>query len=56
MNQDVEIWYPHEELLFVSPIIPHVNEYCISIKKRDGKREAQKILNQRIVLNSINKI
>jgi hypothetical protein len=56
MNQDVEIWFPQEELLFVSPTVPHINEYWIIIRNRDGEGEEEKIVNQRIDLNSINKI
>jgi hypothetical protein len=56
MNQDVEFWFPQEELLFVSPIVPHIDEYFITIKKKDGESNVQKLLTQRIDLNSINKI
>ncbi|MFX1569140.1 MAG: hypothetical protein ACFFCV_12320 [Promethearchaeota archaeon] len=56
MNQEVDFWFPKEELLFVSPIVPHIDEYLFSIKKDDGSGNIQKILTQRIDLNQINKI
>lgn len=56
MNQLVDDWCPEEELLFVSPVIPHIDEYLISIKSRDVKSDGEKILTQRIDLKLINKI
>jgi hypothetical protein len=56
MNQEVEFWFPQEELLFVSPIVPHIDEYLICIKKIDENGNSQKLLTQRIDLNQINKI
>ncbi|MFX0144121.1 MAG: hypothetical protein ACFE9C_08585 [Candidatus Hodarchaeota archaeon] len=56
LNQEIEYWFPQEELLFVSPIVPHIDEYLFSIKKEDGKGISQKLLTQRIDLKSINKI
>jgi hypothetical protein len=56
MNEEIDFWSPQEELLFVSPIIPHIEEYLIFIEKKDGKGDHQKILNQRIDINLINKI
>jgi len=56
MNQEIDFWFPQEELLFVSPIIAHIEEYIVSIEKKDGKGNRQKILNQRIDINLINKI
>ncbi len=56
MNQDVDFWFPQEELLFISPIVPHIDEYLVSIKKIDGSGSSQKLLTQRIDLNEINKI
>jgi hypothetical protein len=56
MNQEIDLWFPQEELLFVSPIITHIEEYLVSIEKQDGKGNRQKILNQRIDINIINKI
>ncbi len=56
MTQEIDFWFPQEELLFVSPIIPHIDEYLVSIEKHVEKGNNQKILNQRIDINIINKI
>ncbi|MBY8985962.1 MAG: hypothetical protein KGD65_12885 [Candidatus Lokiarchaeota archaeon] len=56
MNQEIDFWFPQEELLFVSPIIPHIEEYLVSIEKKDSNGEGQKILNRRIDIKLINKI
>ena len=56
MNQNVDVWYAKEELLFVSPIVPLIDEYSISINQRDEDGNYLKLLTQRIDLNSINKI
>jgi hypothetical protein len=56
MNQNVDFWFPQEELLFISPIVPHIDEYLVSIKKIDDSGSSQKLLTQRIDLNEINKI
>jgi hypothetical protein len=56
MNQEVEFWFPQEELLFVSPIVPHIDEYLVSIKKMDDSGNSEKLITQRIELNQINKI
>lgn len=56
MNQTVDFWYPQEELLFVSPIVPHIDEYLFSIKKGDGRGNIEKKLSRRINLKLINKI
>jgi len=55
-NQMIDIWYPEEELLFISPIVPYIDEYLISINKQDNEGNNQKILTQRIDLKLINKI
>ncbi|MFX1303416.1 MAG: hypothetical protein ACFFBV_13255 [Promethearchaeota archaeon] len=56
MNQNIDLWFPQEELLFISPIVPHIDEYLFSIKKENGSGKGQKILNERIDLKLINKI
>ena len=56
MNQEVDFWFPQEELLFVSPIVPHIDEYLFSIKQGVGEGNGQKILTKRIDLKLINKI
>jgi len=56
MSQEVSSWFPHEELLFVSPIVPNIDEYLFSIKKGDDRGGILKILSQRIDLKLVNKI
>ncbi|MFX1325334.1 MAG: hypothetical protein ACFE8N_10270 [Promethearchaeota archaeon] len=56
MTLTIPQWFPQEELLFVSPIVPHINEYLISINSQDGSGKSQKILTKRIDLKLINKI
>lgn len=55
-NEMIGIWYPEEELLFISPIVPYIDEYLISIKKQDNEGNNHKILTQRVNLKLINKI
>jgi hypothetical protein len=56
MNQDVDFWFPQEELLFVSPIVPHIEEYLFSVNQQNDTGDDTKILTQRIDLKLINKI
>ncbi|MFX1418943.1 MAG: hypothetical protein ACFE9N_08505 [Promethearchaeota archaeon] len=56
MNQDVDLWFPQEELLFVCPIVPHINEYLLAIKMKNDSEKIENILTHRIDLNKINKI
>jgi len=56
MSQEVDFWFSQEELLFISPIVPHIDEYLFCIKRGDGSGNGQKILTQRIDLKLINKI
>ncbi len=56
MTQKVEFWFSLEELLFVSPIVPHINEYLVSIKQEDDHGNSNKILTHKIDLKLINKI
>ncbi|MEJ2250914.1 MAG: hypothetical protein P8Y97_14835 [Candidatus Lokiarchaeota archaeon] len=37
MNQTIDQWFPEEELLFISPIIPHIQEYLFFIIEKDNK-------------------
>ena len=53
MNQKIHLWFPNEELLFISPIIPHINEYLFFIIKDNGN---EKLVSTRIDINTINKI
>ena len=32
MNHTIDKWFPNEELLFISPILPNINEYILFIK------------------------
>jgi hypothetical protein len=48
MNQRIDAWFPEEELLFISPIIPHINEYLFFIIEEEGNK---RILAQKIDLN-----
>ncbi|MHA1885797.1 MAG: hypothetical protein ACXADU_17385 [Promethearchaeota archaeon] len=56
MELEVDSWYPQEEVLFVSPIVPHIDEYLFSVALQDEEGNGQKILTQRIDLKSIKKI
>jgi len=56
MTQEIDFWFPQEELLFVSPIVPYIDEYLVSINHREGGESIQKILTQRIDVKIINKI
>jgi len=51
MNQNIDIWFPKEELLFISPILPHINEYLFVIEE-NGK---ERLLSQRIDLDILRK-
>ncbi|TFG23226.1 MAG: hypothetical protein EU529_08170 [Promethearchaeota archaeon] len=50
MEQEIDLWFPEEELLFISPIIPNINEYLFFISKKEGK---EKILSKRFDLKSL---
>lgn len=56
MNQEVDVWFPQEELLFIVPKIPHIDDYLFSINERDVDGYHQKILNQKIDLKLLDKI
>ena len=56
MNQQVEFWFPQEELLFISPIIPSIDEYLFSVNQHDDNGDNMKKFTQRIDLKLINKI
>ncbi|MGV9199246.1 MAG: hypothetical protein ACOC4M_10540 [Promethearchaeia archaeon] len=47
MNQIIDLWFPQEELLFISPIIPHINEYLFFIVEEENK---QQLLSKKIDL------
>lgn len=54
MNQTIEQWYPEEELLFISPIIPHIDEYLFFLVEESNNRE--KLLTKKIDINTLEKI
>jgi len=56
MSQKVDFWFPQEELLFVTPIVPHIDEYLVTIKQEDDIGISEKILIHRVDLKLINKI
>jgi len=51
MEQFIDFWFPNEELLFISPIIPTINEYIFFIIKEKNK---ERLLSKRIDLDIIN--
>ncbi|TFG01524.1 MAG: hypothetical protein EU540_03510 [Promethearchaeota archaeon] len=50
MEQDIDLWFPEEELLFISPIIPNINDYLFFITKKENK---EKIFKKLINLKSL---
>lgn len=56
MSQKVDFWFPQEELLFVTPIVPHIDEYLVTIKQENDFGISEKILIHRVDLKLINKI
>jgi len=39
LNELVDEWYPSEELLFVAPLFPHIDNYILSIQQKDSKEK-----------------
>lgn len=52
MNQSIDEWYPKEELLFISPIIPHIDEYLFFLIKEENN---EKLLTKKIDLDTLKK-
>jgi hypothetical protein len=52
MIEFIDSWYANEELVFISPIIPHINEYIFLIIDEVSN---EKLLSKRIDLNLIKK-
>jgi len=52
MNQNIDEWYPEEELLFISPIIPHIDEYLFFLIKEENN---EKLLTKKIDLDTLKK-
>lgn len=50
MNQIIDEWYPDEELLFISPIIPHIDEYLFFLIKEENNA---KLLTKKINLDTL---
>ena len=53
MNQFIDLWFPEEELVFVSPIIPRINEYLFFII---NEKNNETCLSKRIDLDIIREI
>jgi len=52
LNQEIDLWFAEEELLFISPIIPHINEYLFFIKNKEDK---ENLFSKKIDLNLLDK-
>ena len=53
MNQFIDVWFPKEELLFISPVIPHSDEYLFFQIERKNK---EKLISRRIDIEMIDKV
>ncbi|MFW9898233.1 MAG: hypothetical protein ACFFDO_03115 [Candidatus Thorarchaeota archaeon] len=47
MEQEIDLWYPEEELLFISPVIPSITDYLFFIINKESK---EKLLSKKIDL------
>ena len=52
MEQEIDLWFPDEEILFISPVIPGINEYLFFITERLNK---EKVLSKKIDLKELKK-
>jgi len=52
LNQEIDLWFAEEELLFISPIIPHIHEYLFFIKNKENK---ENLFSKKIDLNLLDK-
>jgi len=52
MYQEIDLWFSDEELLFISPILPGVNEYLFFITEEEKK---EKLLSKKIDLKQLRK-
>lgn len=50
LTQDIDSWFPEEELLFIFPIMPKIDEYLFFIIDKSNN---EKILSKRIFVNQI---
>jgi len=48
MNQTIDVWYPKEELVFISPIIPYIKEYFFFIFNAKNEQLISKRINVNI--------
>jgi hypothetical protein len=53
MNQKIEEWYPKEELLFISPIIPHITEYLFFLIEQEDN---EKLLTKKINIDTLKNV
>ena len=53
MNQYVDLWFPMEELVFISPLTPQVNEYLFFIIEKETNR---RVLSQKIDISTLGKL
>jgi hypothetical protein len=50
MRENIQTWFPKEELVFISPVFPQINEYLFFII---DKKTNERILSKKIDTNSI---
>ena len=50
MIETIDNWFPQEELVFISPIIPHIDEYIFFIIDEVSN---EKLLSKRIDINRL---
>jgi hypothetical protein len=50
MSENIDIWFPLEELLFISPIFPQINEYLFFIIDKETN---ERLLSKKIDINSL---
>ena len=53
MNQFIDVWFSKEELLFISPVIPHSNEYLFFLIEKENK---EKLISRKIDIEMIDKV
>ena len=52
MTENIEVWFPNEELVFISPIFPQIEEYLLFIIKEDSD---EKLLSKKIDIKALKK-
>ncbi len=52
MTENIDVWFPNEELVFISPIFPQIDEYLLFIMKEDSN---EKLLSKKVDLNALKK-